>query len=105
MFTFRIGETLNASKHKIGLRSAAQREWSSLSPQDLARVETEGQLAELVSRSTGRTAADAAVEVRRWMQRQNMRPDIGMGSLARRPVSRWENEGGAIGRFVDRSTS
>ena len=105
MFTFRKGDTLNTSKHRIGLRLAALKEWTSVPPQDLDRVETEGQLAELVSESTGRILADAAVEVRGWMQRQNMRPDIGTGFLARRPVSRWENEGGAIGRLVDKSTT
>lgn len=84
MFTFRKGEPPNSSKHKTGLRLAAQREWSTLLPGDFARVKTERQLAELVSQRTGRTLADAAVEVRPWMERQNMRPDIGIGFLARR---------------------
>jgi len=59
----------------------------------------------LVSERTGRTLEEATVDVRRWMQRQNMRPDIGTGLLARRPISRWENEGGALGKFVDTSST
>ena len=103
MFSFRKGEPKGSALHKTLLRSNAEREWPNLSPADLTPVKTEGQLSELVSERTGRTIEEAAVEVRRWMQRQNMRPDVGTGFLARRPISRWENEGGAIGGFVDKS--
>lgn len=103
MFSFRKGEPHGSSLHKTLLRAAARREWPTLTPADLTGANTEGQLGLLVSKRTGRTVAEATVDVRRWMERQNMRPDIGTGFLARRPLSRWENEGGALGRFTDKS--
>lgn len=103
MFSYKKGEAAGASQHKTHLRTEAKREWPSLLPTDLASVKTEGQLTELIARKTGHTLKDAAVLVRRWMERQQMRPDIGSGWLARRPISRWESEGGALGKFVDMS--
>lgn len=105
MFSSKNGDARGASLHKTLLRAAARAEWPSIGPAELAPVKTERELVAVVSAKTGRTFADATVEVRRWMQRQNMRPDIGTGFLARRPVSRWENEGGALGTFVDKSTT
>lgn len=105
MFSFRKGEPLGSSQHKSLLRAAARREWPILTPSELAKVRTEAQLSALVSVRTGRTSADATVEVRRWMQQQNMRPDIGFGIMARRPISRWENEGGALAKFIDKSVN
>lgn len=103
MFSFKKGDSNSSSLHKALLRAAALAEWPSISMPQLSHVKTEGELVGVVSAQTGRTLAEAAVEVRRWMQRQHMRPDIGTGLLARRPVSRWENEGGALGTFVDNS--
>lgn len=103
MFSYKKGEAIGASQHKTHLRSEARREWPVLSPADLATVRTEGQLAELVAEKTGRTLDEAKAVVRRWMERQRMRPDIGNGWLARRPISRWESEGGSLGKFVDNS--
>jgi hypothetical protein len=105
MFSFQKGEPVGSSSHKIHLRAAAHHEWPSLTRADLASITTESQLSDLVSERTGRTREEATVDVRRWMQRQNMRPDIGTGFQARRPVSRWENEGGALEGFVDKSTN
>lgn len=105
MFSFRKGEPLGSSLHKTLLRTAVRREWPQVTAKDLGATKTEGQLAKLVSKRTGRTIEDATVEVRRWMQGQNMRPDIGTGFFARRPLSRWENEGGALGKFVDTSST
>ncbi|WP_338723091.1 hypothetical protein [Devosia sp. XK-2] len=105
MFSSKNGESRGASLHKTLLRAAARTEWPSIGPSELAPVKTENELVAVVSAKTGRTLAEATVEVRRWMQRQNMRPDIGTGFLARRPVSRWENEGGALGTFIDKSAT
>lgn len=102
MFSFRKGEPIGSSQHKAMLRAAARRSWPKLTRDDLMQANTEAQLSVLVGMRTGRTPADALVEVRRWMEKQNMRPDIGGGLLARRPISRWENEGGSVG-FVDKS--
>lgn len=101
MFSYKKGEPISASQHKTHLRREARREWPVLSPADLSTVRTGNQLAELVAEKTGYTHEEAAAAVRRWMERQRMRPDIGDGWLARRPISRWESEGGALGKLVD----
>lgn len=87
MFSIQRGELPSSLRHKIHLRTAALREWPNLTTSDLKRVNTERDLGMLVVERTGRTADEAAVEVRRWMQVQKMRPDVGVGILAHRPLS------------------
>ncbi len=101
MFAFKKGEALRASQQKTRLRNEARKEWPSLHPADLAPVKSEAQLAVLVGLKTGRTPEEATVLVRHWMERQGMRPDIGSGSLARRPSPSGQPIGGAIGPDQD----
>ena len=96
MFTYKQGEVVEASQKKARLRSAAKKEWPFLTSLELADVGSEWQLTNLVRSSTGRTEAEATQVVRSWMERQKMRPDIGSGATARRPLADWEAEGGAI---------
>lgn len=86
MFSLQRGETQSASQAKILLRTEAKREWPFLQTNELTPVRSEYQLAELVRKHTGRTEQEAASNVRNWMERHHLRPDIGTGFLARRPV-------------------
>lgn len=81
MFIFRRGETLAVSQKKTRLRIDAKREWPEVASLDLAQVNTEWQLSELVRSATGRSVEIASSEVRDWMERRQLRPVAGAHSF------------------------
>ncbi|GLQ55474.1 hypothetical protein [Devosia nitrariae] len=95
MFKSRSFDLNAAVGRKAHLRAAAKQEWPFLSWQELSAVETETDLALLIQKRSGRTAAEAAPIVRDWMERAGIPPDFGNSSQTAKRLSDWESEGGA----------
>lgn len=98
MFKRRSSDPSVDPGRKARLRAAAKQEWPFLSSQELSAVETEADLALLIQKRSGRTAAEAAPIVRDWMERTGIPPEFGNSSQTTKRLGDWESEGGATER-------
>jgi hypothetical protein len=82
MFGFRGGERPDVVARKKGYRGDAQQQWGFLTHFDLSTIKNEAQLGTMVKERAGISAAQAASDVRVWMQGKGFSsPEAGLQSI------------------------